>query len=257
MSEAYLDKFVKMPEMNGEKILRFLPPKKGGKLYVLTRIHMLWSPLSSISKSFHCHKELDKNIRWSGNCIICEKYNEFCKLADAQKVPYHYHGSLDALMGDLRKIKPNERAYYNVIDRDNDEKPLILSCGSFVHAKVIKSIIGDGEHYPPLGDISNIKTGRDFTLRKKMVNAQNRQFPNYDQSEFLAPSKAGTPKQIKFWSENLHDLSELRVLKPEAEMRSALIDMFGDFDTPEKKKFVKQKEIIRDINAPFQASFYA
>ena len=246
-----------MPEMNGDKILRFLPPKKGGKLYILTRLHMLWSPSNGISKNYHCHKELDKNLKWTGNCIICEKYNEFWKFADAQKVPYHYQGTFEALMGDLRKIKPNERAYYNVIDRENDTKPLVFSCGFSTHAKVIKAIIGEGEWNPPLGKIFNVKTGRDFVLKKRMVNADNRQFPTYDKSDFLEPSKAGTAKQIKFWSENLNDLSEYRVLKPEQELRQAMIDMFGDFDTPEKNKFIKQKEVIRDINAPFQASFYA
>ena len=250
MSE--IEKFVKLPEMNGEKRLRILPRKKGEKLFVLTRLHMLWLPSSSISKNFHCHKELDEDMNWVGKCIICEKYNEFWKFADAQKVPYHYNGTHAAFMGDLRKIKPNERAYYNVIDRDNDTKPLVFSCGSSTHVKIIKSMIGD-ENYYALGDISNFKTGRDFVIVKQTKNG----FPMYDKSHFLEPSVAGTKKQIESWKDNLNDLTQCRTLKPEQEMIDALKGMFGDWDIPEKKKFKKQKAVVRDINEPFESSFHA
>lgn len=252
MTVDLVEDFIQMPLNAGDKILRLLPPRKGDKLFYSIRIHRV-APKGLSFKNYHCHKELINN-KWEGNCVICDKYAEFWRNFSNGQVPYFYKGNLDEFRRDIGEIKPNERHYYNAIERDNDEKTGILSIGKFVHATIMKSIVGD-EHTPPLGDVTNIKTGRDFILRKRVVNGS---FPSYDGSCFAAEtSPLGTKQQIKKWQSEMHDLTQRRNLSPQEEMRQSLIDMFGDFDTPEKKNIKAIKEILRNINEPFEPSYYA
>src|SRR5690606_18583505 len=48
----FLDNFVRMPEGDGIVVVRILPPRKGQKLYCVTRTHKLGQ------KNFHCPQTL-------------------------------------------------------------------------------------------------------------------------------------------------------------------------------------------------------
>ena len=245
MKKIMADIFVSID--GNEKRMRFL---RSNPFYKAARSHRL------SNNSFYCHKELNSITgKWEGNCVICDKYSQFWGFIDKKQVPYHYSGNLDAFMGDVRGIKPVERYYYNVIDRDNEEMPLVFPCGKTVHEIILQSMLN-----PVMQDATNFFNGRDFVVRKEMKADSYGYggFPDYSKSGFLEkPSSAGTRRQIEFWMNNLHDLNARVILKPKEEMHQALINQFGDFDTPEKKKILKIKAINRDINEPFESSFYA
>lgn len=235
-NEEYLEKFVKLPERDGYVLMRFLPRKKGNKLFCATRIHTLTNP--SITdprrrkRSFHCPKVLvqtERGPRWQGDCIICKYYSDLWQQSEGLSGK-----AQDDLQNKARELKAVERYYYNVIVRQvKDPKtgeihrnvgPKIYSCGKTVHAKIMRAIVGDesaGEK--PLGDITHPTNGRDFRLVKKVVKGGGgKEYPNYDQSTFESPSPAGEMSDVEAWLENLHDLQSLRVLKPAEELRHAL-----------------------------------
>ncbi len=75
---------------------------------------------------------------------------------------------------------------------------------------------------PALGDITDIETGRDFKIIKKIVASGPNNFPNYNESKFLNPSVAGTPAEVKRWMASLNDLESLRIIKPREEILKEL-----------------------------------
>lgn len=227
-SDEFLQKFVKLPEREGYVLMRFLPRKKGTKLYCATRLHTLNNPATNQKRQYHCPRQLDENGRWKGDCIICKYYSDLWQKSESLSGK-----SQEDLQNKAREIKPNERYYYNVIVRqEKDPKtneiiknagPKIYSCGKQVHGKILRAITGDkaaGE--APLGDITNPVEGRDFRLVKKVVKSGPREFPNYDFSKFDEKSSSGTPEELETWLTNLNDLQALRKLKTEEELRHAL-----------------------------------
>lgn len=227
-SDDFLQKFVKLPEREGYVLMRFLPRKKGGKFFCATRLHTLNNPATNQKRQYHCPRNLDENGKWKGDCIICKYYSDLW-----QKSMSLTGKAQEDLQNKAREIKPNERYYYNVIVRqEKDPKtnetltnvgPKIYSCGKQVHGKIFRAMHGDkssGE--AALGDISDLNVGRDFRLVKKVVKSGTREFPNYDFSKFEDKSVAGTKEDIDNWSNNLNDLSNLRKVKTEEELRHAL-----------------------------------
>jgi hypothetical protein len=217
---GFLDQFVPMPEVKpgqtGSISLRILPPAKGQKLYVATRIHTI------NGRKIHCPRPL-VNGKWDKNvyCPICEYYNSLWrkvdKLEDEGK-----KDEAEAVKKEARDIKPVERYYYNAIVRkltnsDGETQtnvgPRIFSVGKTLHQMVLRAICGDGTE-PALGDITAIKNGYDFILKKEIRVTGDQEFPNYDRSTFARePSVAGTQEEVKNWADNLHDLGKLRTLK--------------------------------------------
>lgn len=238
-NEEYLAKFVRMPERDGFVLMRFLPRKKGTKLFCATRTHTLTNPITKQKRAYHCPKTLEQVERtiqgvkklvpmWKGDCIICKYYSDLW-----QKSESAVGKEQETLQNQAREIKPVERYYYNVIVRqEKDPKtgevtknagPKIYSCGKQVHAKIMRAIVGDesaGE--TPLGDITNPVNGRDFRVVKKITKSGNREFPNYDFSKFESESPAGSPEELDKWLENLNDIQGLRKLKTTEELRHAL-----------------------------------
>ena len=227
----YLQKFVKMPDRDGFVLMRFLPKKKGQRLYCITRIHTLTNPTTNQKKTYHCLREpvdTDKGKQWRGDCIICKYYSDLWQKSEGMSGKEQ-----ENMQNKARELKPVERYYYNVIVRsETDYKtkstqtnvgPKIYSCGKQVHAKIVRAILGDeaaGEK--ELGDITHPTTGRDFRLVKKVVKSGNKEYPNYDFSKFEDQSPAGTPEELENWLNNLNDLSSLRKVKTQEELKHAL-----------------------------------
>lgn len=224
----WLDMFVPMPELKsgqtGSVTLRILPPTKGGKLFQFTRLHLI------NERKYHCPKPL-VNGKWSKEvpCPICDYNNalwrEIDKLEDK--------GNKDAaeeLKREARSIKPIERYYYNAIVREiRNEKgveknvgPRILSVGKILHKMIIRAIVGD-ENEKALGDVTHVKTGYDFVIRKELRGTGKDAFPNYDRSSFARESSPlGTPEEVTKWQASLHDLTKLRTLKETSELETQL-----------------------------------
>jgi len=229
----YLEKFVKMPQGEGFTIVRILPPKKGEKLpYCATRVHTLKNPSTGRSKSYHCPITLQrtsKGDKWYGDCIICKVYSDLWSQSESCKDEEEKKRRQDQ----ARTLKPVERFYYNVIVRSEKDKdnnivknvgPKIYSCGKTIQTKIVGAFVGDetaGE--PALGDVTNISSGRDFRIIKKM----KKDYPDYSQSKFEDPSPAGTKEEIERWVQELNDLQALRQLKDKEELKHALLVHLG------------------------------
>jgi hypothetical protein len=159
----------------------------------------------------------------------------------------------DRMRALYRQIKPIERYYYNCIVRREEGEdgvvrenvgPKILSVGKTLHQLILKGICGDDEMgEPALGDVTDLKNGRDFKIFKNIVKSGGDSFPKYDSSRFLDPSPLGTPEEIETWLENMHDLTGLRVVKSPEELDHELKIHLGvipdsstDFDPSEYQK---------------------
>jgi hypothetical protein len=230
---GFYDKLVRLPERDGFVMMRILPRKKGHKLHCATRTHRLSNPSANDDgKSYHCPKELvmtDRGPRWQGECIICKYYNDLW-----QKSEKLSGKAQEDLQAQARAIKPVERYYYNVIVREEKDPktrevkknvgPKIFSCGKTVHAKIMRAIVGDqalGEK--PLGDVTHPINGRDFRLVKKVVKGGGgNEYPSYDMSKFEEVSPLGEMDDMESWISNLHDLTTLRTLKNDEELKHAL-----------------------------------
>jgi len=230
-SEDYLEKFVKLPEKQGNVVLRFLPIKKGQKFFCVTRVHTLSNPATKRKRAYHCRRELvqtDRGPKWMGDCIICKYYSDLWQKSEGLSGKQQ-----EELQNQARAIKPVERYYYNVIVRqqknkdgavENNVGPKIYSCGKNQHAKITRAIVGDevaGEK--PLGDITHPINGRDFKVVKKIVKGGGgMEYPNYDDSKFEDPSPLGTKEEVSKWLESAHDLQALRAVKAPEELKQAL-----------------------------------
>ena len=214
---TFLDNFVRMPEGEGIVVVRILPPRKGQKLYCVTRTHKLGQ------KNIHCPQTL-VNGKWQGFCPVCNYYRNLWKESDQAN-----GDEAEQLRAEARSIKPLERYYYNVIVRsiqnpttgetEKDVGPKILSIGKQLHARIIRAILGDPAlEEPELGDVTDRDTGRDLKIIKRLRKTGSESYPNYDESKFAGPSSLGTDKQIAQWAENLHDLQALRQVKTTEEL---------------------------------------
>jgi hypothetical protein len=226
----FLDKFVKMPEGNGHITVRLMPPAKPGMFgrnkndfFCKTRIHKL------NGRSYHCPKVQAKgSIKWEGDCPICNYYNYLWNESDKKAADEQQQ-----MQAKARQIKPIERYYYNVLVRTqyNDQTgemeknvgPKILSVGKTLHQMILNAIVGNKEtDTAPLGDVTDIDTGRDFKIIKVMRKSGSESYPNYNESKFLDSSTLGNAEDREKWLNNLHDLAALRTLKPNEELKKSL-----------------------------------
>ena len=215
-------------EGNSFVTLRLLPRRKGQPLFCAVKYHMLRDSNGN-KRVFFSPKELVKDEKgrpkWVGENTIIDKYLRDL-WAKSEKASDKERQELQA---QYRELKGIERYYYNVIVRqEKDPKtgeivkntgPKIFSCGKTIHGMIVRAIVGDksaGEE--PLGDVTNLKTGRDFRLVKKM----NGEYPNYDSSKFLDQSPLGEPDEVNGWLDNLNDLQAIKIVKSEEELKHAL-----------------------------------
>jgi len=224
----FLDQFVPMPQVTpgqtGSVVVRILPPVKGGKLYQYNRIH------SVNGRKLHCPRPL-VNGKWDRNvpCPLCDYYNALWRQADKLDDQGH-RDEADKCKTEARSIKPIERYYYNAVVRklvlDGVEKnnvgPRIFSIGKTLHKMIIRAIVGD-DNEEALGDITNIKTGYDFVIKKELRGTGGNSYPNYDRSTFSRdPSPLGDKETIENVVGNMHDLTKFRNIKPYEEMEKEL-----------------------------------
>ena len=214
------DMFVRMPEKEGSVQVRILPPSKGHKLYCKTRVHKI------NGKNVHCLKTRNEaSGKWEGDCPICGYYRWLYTQVDKLENEGDVAGA-NKKKAEAKLIKPIERTYFNVIDRDDKEaKPKILSVGVKLYAKIIRAFTGDKKFkQAPLGDITDWKgqTGRDLLIIKEIQSDGSNSYPNYDRSQFENPTpladKEGTLKLMG----DLHDLSALRNVKGEEYVKQQL-----------------------------------
>lgn len=212
----FLDQFVPMPEVkpgnSGSVAVRVLPPVKGGKLFQYNRTHKI------NNRSVHCPRPLI-NGKWDRNvaCPICDYYTALWRQVDKLTKSGNL-AAAEELKEEARGLKAIERYYYNAIVRamvvEGEQKknvgPRILSVGKILHSMIIKAIVGEeGDPDSKLGNITDIKNGYDFIIRKEVTAGEG--FPKYDRSGFARnPSPSGDPEEIAEWVKNLHDLTKLR-----------------------------------------------
>ena len=230
----FLDNFVRMPEKDGFVTVRLLPPSKGKKFFCATRTHRL------NNRSVHCPRILVTNKQGSkvwqdedpkNPCVICKYYNELWKESERKEGK-----AAEEVKGQARAIKPVERYYYNCIVRAQAGKsgeveknvgPKI-SIGKTLHQRIVRAIVGDpSSDEKPLGDVTDVKSGRDFKIIKKLRGTGRDAYPNYDDSKFLDPTPLGEKEQIEAWMDSLHDIALLRVLKDTEEMKVELKKHLG------------------------------
>ena len=209
----FLDNFVPMPEGEGVVILRLLPPTDGlnGLPCARTRTHKL------NNKTFHSPLQL-MGGKWVGNCPINNYYRSLWKQSETASAD-----EAKMLQAEARSIKPVERFYFNAIVRSVTSKtgetqknvgPKIYSCGKQVWEKILRAIVGAPEvQEVGLGDITDLYTGRDFKIIKRLIKSGSDTFPNYTESKFLDVSPAGTEQEISKWMSSRHDLSSLITVK--------------------------------------------
>lgn len=231
-SNDWKARYVLMPEGEGSVTVRILPPGEGRPLYVVSRIHKIGN------RNYHSPMTLHKG-KWQGYCPM---YNEYRKIwQDIEKL--ERQGKMDAAR-ELRslagKIRPMERYYFNTIVRKEmsengetltDVGPKILSVGKELFEKILNAMLGSEQFGDEaLGDITDLygTEGRDFRIRKKLKKSSNgAAYPDYGESNFLAPSPAGTDEQIKKWMNSLMDLEAERKVRPIDELKEQVEIFMG------------------------------
>lgn len=216
--------FVQLPDGNCNFMLRLMPPRKGKKPYVATRLHKI------NGRFVHCRKELI-NGKWVGDCAICAYYNKLYKIID-QFLAEGKTAEAEALRAEARGLKAIERYYWNSIVRKEVSKdgnvslnvgPKVYSCGKMIQRLILTGILGDEEAgEPALGDVMNIKTGRDLKIVKKMVGSGKEVFPRYEGTKFVEPSPLGNDDEIATWIGNMFELAELREVKSNDELEKEI-----------------------------------
>ncbi len=221
---AFQDQFVPIQDMKaGDSLtIRILPPIKGGKLFQYNRIHTL------NDRKINCPRPLvngkyDRNVP----CPICDHYNSYWPTIDKlEKKLGKDAEEVKKLKDEARLYKPAERYYYNALVRkmlvDGETKtnvgPRVLSVGKVLHQMILRAIVSE-DPQERLGDITNIKTGYDFIIRKDIRSG----FPNYDRSTFARESSPlGDPELVSFVSENMIDLTKFRTIKDIEEIKKQL-----------------------------------
>lgn len=221
----FLANFVRMPEGEGFVNIRLLPPAKGKKFFCATRTHRLGK------RNLHCPRELisvQGKKRWVDSdpkhpCPICKFYNGLWRDAEEAEAAGNKEEA-ESYKAEARKIKPIERYYYNSMVRQQVNKsgeveknvgPKILSIGKTLHERIVRAILGDAKNEEAgLGDVSDLKAGRDFKIVKKLRGVGKEKYPYYEESKFHDPSVLGDKDQIDTWLNAMHDLAALRVVKP-------------------------------------------
>lgn len=205
----FLNNFVQLAE--GTNVVRILPSKDGDSFYTETKIHRI--TVDGDNKNLHCRAV----------------HGEPCPLCDLYKNLWNMHNNKVGRKSKERtpfanlasKIKPGERYYMNVLVRPaNDIK--ILSVGKQLFEVIVGSMLGDPDKGDDgLGDVTDLKSGRDFKIFKKTETSDQGTFPKYNGSQFLPNQKpAGTPAEVAKYMDSLHDIKTFIKLEDYDEMKA-------------------------------------
>jgi len=199
-NDDFLKKFIQLQD--GTNAVRILPGKDENTLfYAETKIHRVPNGQGGV-KNMHCRKI----------------HNEPCPMCDTYYGLWKEPNKDEAL---ARQIKPRNRYYINVVDRECGEVR-ILSCG----IKIFNSIIGsmlDADY----GDITDLASGHDYKIVKVMEDG----WPKYDQSQPRPKSsEAGTKAEIAEWMDSLHDIHALVKVEDYDAMKTAAQELVPSYE---------------------------
>lgn len=198
-NDDFLKKFIQLQD--GTNAVRILPGAGDSLFYAETKIHRVPNGQGGV-KNMHCRKIHNEP------CPMCDTYYGLWKEPNKDE--------------DLaRKIKPRNRYYINVVDRECGEVR-ILSCG----IKIFNSIIGSMLD-PDYGDITDLATGHDYKIVKVMEDG----WPKYDQSQPRPKSsEAGKPAETAAWMDSLHDIHALVKLEDYDVMKAAAQELVPSYE---------------------------
>ena len=221
-NDDFLKNFVAFPE-TGAIVVRLLGPALSGKFerdrspfFMATRIHRI------NERSFHCPRELNGD-KWLGDCPICSHYTWLWQESEQKGKDEQVR-----MQNLARSLKPRPRYYYNCIVRpENGERPepKILSIGEKLHKVIINKMFGNKAlKIKGLGNVADPERGRDLIITKQMISGHDgNAYPDYGESHFDDESSAlGTPDEIAYYMDHLHDLVSLRVVRPVEELKHQL-----------------------------------
>lgn len=256
-------KYVQMPSGEGSVIIRLLPPAPGKPWYVATRFHKVGN------KGFYSHLEYNGRAgKWEGRCPINDEYrrlwDEITRLEKNKRMD-----AAQELRDLVKKIGPIKKYHYACIVRSEmvdgkeviNSGPKIYSAGEDVHKKIINKVVGQATlKIKGIGDVTAFEfdqqgkpTGRDFQIIKSIRKGEEG-FPEYNQSDFIEPSVAGTREEWDRWMANLPDLSAERRLRPVSEIQEALDIFFGRKADPSTQVVGSQAFAERRNTAPVSPS---
>lgn len=197
-NEDFLANFYQIKE--GTNLIRILPWRDDSKaFYAETKIHRIPEGEDK-TKNYQCRKIFDEQ------CPLCEFYYSLWKTKskDDEKL--------------ARIIKPRERYYLNVLDRELNEVK-ILSIGQVVMQKILGTIVD-----PDFGDITDPIKGHDFKIIKVMDGG----WPKYDQSQPRPKSESiGDSRMIAEIMDKLHDIHALVKLEDYKELEEVIAGLVG------------------------------
>ena len=206
--------FLKLPE--GETRIRILPAANENLPFYAENIqHGI--KIEGKYKSFTCRKVIGEDCPMDD--FVSElwgQHNAACKangwVSKETKTPYSEMA---------KELRGKERYYLNVVARADESKVMILNASKTLFEKVLHTMLLQEEGEMVYGDISDLKTGRDFiVVSKKKPKAS---YVTYDESRPSPKvSAAGKPDQIQLWTESLHDLQALVVPSSVEELNTVI-----------------------------------
>lgn len=180
------------PQSNGKYLIRFLPnPDPNGIFYKAALQH-------KIGENYYFCPRTD-----GGNCPICEKYNKLWKINTTASIAL------------AREIKPKEQYLYNIIVRQELDKPtqdptkvFVYMAGKKLHGALMNYFWDED-----FGDLTDVDSGFDFVLQKEDGDGG---FPSY------LNSKPRTKPSKLFESDNQIEkaLRDYKNLDKEVEIQS-------------------------------------
>lgn len=219
-----------LPRNSGESIrFRIIPP--------FCPVALQWHSFSRLKDTdywlLQCPKRRVRDAiaatgpgSWEGECAACEYWSQDLRYNPSPEIQ--------------KDIKPYQRYYYKVLDRSvREPTPTLLPVTTSIHKTVIGFMIGgDDMDIEPLGDITNMNTGRDLTVWVKRLVAG---FPEYGVKYHDFGPALDSPQMCDFfadWPDNFDDL-----YRDDAEKIKEIIEYTYKGRRPKQK--------YRSIDAPW------
>ena len=200
-----------------------------------TRVRIL--PSTDPSQQFFVKSGFHKI---AGEYINCPRMFKNKKCPICEKVSQLYNSQRPDDIELARQIKATKRFYYNVIVRGQEDKGVrVLTSGVKLFEKILGSIINE-----EIGDITDIKNGYDFIVKKCMKSG----YWNYDNSEASRKQSLlhEDPKKAEEWMNNQWPLEEEVTLLSYNELK----DLLEEFLTGTGGTAQLEEKVIEKNSAP-------